>query len=185
VTVAQKEISIGYQGGQVRFAPVFSRPDCATEPLSSEMWIQPMEGQLKDGAYLFRIEPNTTRSPREGSIYIGTAISVVNQAAGKFASFAAAPSRIEISAADKDKKHTIAAWSDQADLVLEATTATPWLKVIPGSGNKKAGAQKFIIELAPAEMKPGRHEGAVEIIAPDTVNDPIRIPVVITVPEKK
>jgi hypothetical protein len=100
-------------------------------------------------------------------------------------SFAAAPSRLEFRAAGNEKaKQTITAWSDDAALAFAATTGTPWLKVTPAGRKAKTGAQKFTVELAPADLKPGRHQGSIEIVSQGAGNDPIRIPVVVTIAEK-
>lgn len=109
----------------------------------------------------------------------------VKQAAATFVPFAAAPGRVELVVGAKGhEKQTLTAWSDDATVKFEANTPTPWLKVTPVTKGGKAGARKFAIEVTPADLKPGVHQGSIEVTAPGAVNEPIQIPVVVTVPEK-
>jgi hypothetical protein len=135
---------------------------------------------------MFTVEPNSSRTPRRGALIVGDVTMTVLQAAGKTAAFAAAPSRVELSAGGKQPLHkqTITAWSDDVQAGFVAKTTAGWLKVAPAPGGRRPGPQKFVVELAPGGLQPGRHEGAVEITSPGSINEPLRIPVVLTVGEK-
>jgi hypothetical protein len=169
----------------VVFAAKFSPPGCATEPASTVAWIQRGKDRAGAAGYVFKVEPNPTRAPRQGAIRVGDLSLVINQAQGRFAPFAAAPGRVEFTVSGKTApKQTVTAWSEESGVTFAARTATPWL-TITAMAKGKAGAQRFTVELAPAALEPGVHEGSIEITAPGVVNEPVRILVVVTIADKK
>jgi hypothetical protein len=148
-------------------------------------WLKRVKNK-NEAVYYFLAEPNSTRSERQAAIRVGPVSMNVTQAPGRVAPIAAAPSRVEFTLGPKGaSKQTITAWSEQPGVQFAATTDTPWIKVTPTGNAEKAGARKFNIELAPAALTPGLHQGSVEITSPGTVNAPIRIPVVVTVAAKR
>jgi hypothetical protein len=110
----------------------------------------------------------------------------VAQNAGKSVTYAAAPSRVELNAGGKKPvtRQTITAWSDDPGIGFAAKTQASWLKVTPAAKSGKPGPQKFNVELTPGALQPGRHESLIEITSPGAVNEPVRIPVVVTIAEK-
>jgi hypothetical protein len=146
-------------------------------------WIQRAKTDAKSEEYTFNVQANSTKAAREGAIRVGDVSMTVRQGAAKLARFAAAPSRVELTTAEKKSvlKQTLAAWSDDPQIGFAAKTSAPWLKVIPNTKRGRAGPQKFTVELAPEGLSPGRHEGSIEITSPGTLNDPLRIPVVVTI----
>lgn len=101
----------------------------------------------------------------------------------KAARFAVAPSRLEFRVVKKKAaKHTLAAWSDDPDVTYQATVQGPvaeWLRITPQS--RKSGSQRFNVEVAPAELIPGRHEATIEVRSARIPGSSVRVPVVVTV----
>ena len=185
VTLEKTDTSVDATGGPVVFAPKFSPASCATEPVSTGIWLKRVKSS-NAAVYSFVAEPNGTSHPRQAAIRIGTIAMSVVQAPGRRTSIAAAPSRVELRVGAKGgSRQILTVWSDEPSTAFAATTAEPWLKVTPASNAGKAGAKKFNIELAPADLKPGVHQGFVDITSPGTTNGPIRIPVVVTIEEKQ
>jgi hypothetical protein len=187
VTLAVTDVPITHAGGPLTFPVRFVPPTCATEGASTVPWIRRAGADAKSQEYTFTVEANTTKVPREGAIRVGDVSMKVRQGAGKFAIFAAAPSRVEFTAAEKKSapKQTLAAWSDDPQVAFAAKASAAWLKVTPTARTGKTRAQKFTLELAPAGLSPGRHEGSIEITSPGAVNDPLRIPVVVTISDQR
>ncbi len=185
VTIDKTELSIAAVGGPVVFAPRFSPASCATEPVSTGGWLKRVKNSNM-AVYSFIAEPNGTRCPRHAAIRVGDVSMKILQAPGRMAPIAAAPSRVELKVGAKgEARQILTVWSDEPGIAFAATAAAPWLKVTSASNAGKTGARKYNIELAPADLKPGLHEGFVEITSPGTTNTPIRIPVVVTIAEKR
>jgi hypothetical protein len=183
VTLAARETLVSHAGQPVTFAASFDPAACATEPASTVPWIK-RRADSKAPRYGFDVEPNSTRTPRQGLLQVGEASMTVKQAAGIFVPFAAAPARMEFSIGEKKSaRQTVTVWSDDTTRTFAANSRMPGLKIIPAA--KKAKTQKFTVEIAPADLKPGRYESSIEITSPGVVNDPIRIPIVVTVAEKR
>jgi hypothetical protein len=185
VTLQKTEAAVTEAGGAVIFAPKFLPAQCATEPVSTAGWLKRVKS-ANSAVYSFVAEANGTRLARQAAIRVGDVSMIVSQAPGKVRAFAAAPSRVEFTFSGKSvAKQTVFAWSDDSGGAFAARTPTAWLRVTPAGKAGKAGAQKFTVELAPAELKPGLHQGVIEINSPGTVNDPIQIRVVVTVADKR
>ena len=186
VTLANPSAAVGHEGGVVRLGARFTPADCAREPVSSVGWIRRMEGDPQAG-FPFNVEPNPTRTDRVGTLRIGNAVFTVRQEGAKFAAFAAAPARLEFAVGQKKggAKQAIVAWSDDPNVTYAATVVPPvaWLKLVPES--RKAGKQKFVVEVAAEELKPGKQEAVVEISSPGSVAPSIRIPVTAVAEERK
>jgi hypothetical protein len=177
VALATPEASVGHTGGTVVFRARFTPPDCAVDPLATVPWIRKAPGTP---GLTYTVDANPTRLPRTGSLRAGDAQLVVKQEPGRFASFAAAPGRLEISLEGKKTvRHVITTWSDDPEVVYTASSAAAWVKVTPQT--RKAGLQRFEIEIGGGELQPGRHETTVEINSPGSSGRPVRIPVVVTV----
>jgi hypothetical protein len=183
VALAARETLVSHAGQTVTFAASFDPAACATEPVSTVAWIK-RRADSKVPRYGFDVEPNSTRTSRQGLLQVGEVSMTVKQAAGIFVPFAAAPARIEFSIGEKKPpKQTVTVWSDDRSRTFAANSRMPALKITPAT--QKAGTQRFTLEIAAADLKPGRYESVIEITSPGVVNDPIRIPIVVTVAEKR
>jgi hypothetical protein len=128
----------------------------------------------------FQVNPNPTRLARTGALRAGDAVLTIQQDAGKFAAIAAAPGRLEITLKGrKAPRQTVTTWSDDPNAGYLVSAEAKWLKIKPQT--RKSGPQRFDIEIAAAELQPGRHEASIEITSPGSVGHPVRIPVVVHV----
>lgn len=177
--------AIGPEGGMVRFAARFTPPECAKEPVSSAGWIR-RSGADSGGGIAYAVEPNPTRNDRTATLRVGDQVFTVRQAAGKFAIFAAAPARLDFTLGKKKSaKQSIVAWSDDPEVTY--STVVPgqpgWLKLAAEA--RKAGRQRFVVEVAAGDLKPGKQEAVVEIRSPGSIAPAVRIPVSVTVEERR
>ena len=182
VALANPSAVVGHEGGIVRLSAQFTPANCAREPVSSVRWIRRMEGDAQAGIPL-AVEPNPARAERSAVLRIGDASFTVRQEGARFAAFAVAPARLEF--AGGQKKQSIVAWSDDPNVTYAAVVvpAVSWLKLVPEARN--AGRQRFVVEVASQELKPGKQEAVVEISSPGSVAPSVRIPVTAVAEERK
>lgn len=102
--------------------------------------------------------------------------------------FAAAPSRIVIGVTGKKapEPRTLTIWSEEKDLNYSVSpTAEKWLSMKPAAGKATGEQRRYVIEVNPESLTPGRYQASIRIAASGVVNGPLTIPVTVEVSEKE